>query len=130
MEIADTQTEQNFKKALIGEHNCFTKFLAWRSVADVVGPPAVFDLYRVTKMLIDGHTNVKAAYIDVLNTLTEQHNSGQHHHDHEHGPEFSQHDVDHYLEYAEVARQEGLDEMAEWFEALAEAERSQIPKTV
>lgn len=126
MDIAGTQTEQNFKKALIGEHNCFTKFLSWRSIADVVGPPEIFDLYRATKLLIAGHAGVNAVYIDILTELT-YNQVHDHDHAHDHGPEFSMHDVEHYHEYADVARQEGFDEMAEWFELLADAEHSQLP---
>ena len=124
MEIEGTQTEENFKTAITGEHHALEKFLRWRSIADVIGPPEVHALYRATSMLIAGHAAVGALY---KNTLGYAINAGRRQQDP--AVQFTQEDVDKYLGYADVAREEGFEEMAEWFEALAAAERSQIPKT-
>ncbi len=120
MDIAGTQTEQNFKTAITGEHHALEKFLHWRNIADVIGPPEVHTLYRLTGMLTAGYANIEQLYKSTLVEAMVDHPRHVHH------VEFTQQDVDRYLGYAETARDEGFEEMAEWFEALAEAERSQI----
>lgn len=131
MDIAGTQTEQNFKNAITGEHHALEKFLRWRSIADVIGPPQVHELYRLTSLLIAGHATVGEIYKNTLREAVEGH--VHHHHAMYKHPEpsveFTQEDVDRYLDYAAQAKDEGFFEMSDWFTALAEAERSQIPKT-
>ena len=131
MDIAGTQTEQNFKNAITGEHHALEKFLRWSSIADVVGPPEVHTLYRLTGMLTSGHANIGEVY---KNTLFEAMENHHHHHHHINGyqepdpeVEFTAADVEKYLAYAQTAQDEGFAEIADWFTALAEAERSQIP---
>jgi rubrerythrin len=124
MEIAGTQTEQNFKNAITGDHHALEKFLRWRSIADVVGPPEVQALYRATKMLVAGHAMVGEVYKQTLSGVKPAQWQQP-----DPDVQFTEQDVEKYLGYSEVAKEEGFDEIAEWFEALAAAERSQIPKT-
>jgi hypothetical protein len=136
MNISGTQTEQNFKTAIVGEHHALEKFLRWNNIADVVGPPEVHNLYRLTGLLVAGHQSVGQLYKQTLREAIADHAHHAHHVHHanfkepEPSVEFTQTDVEKYLEYADVAANEGFQEIAEWFTALSEAERSQIPKTV
>jgi len=132
MDIVGTKTEENLKHAIAGEHHVLEKFMRWRSTADVVGPPEVHTLYRLTSMLTNGHAAIKTLYVTTLRETMEwrpeQMRSG--YVPPEPSVEFTQTDVEKYLHYADVAATEGLQEIADWFTALADAERSQIPKTV
>jgi rubrerythrin len=142
MDLAGSVSEQNLKKAIVGEHQAFFKFLRIRNVADVTGPPEVAELWRATALLRGGHPKVDQLF---KNTLLEQTVGlpgvgasavpmdkvfytegywpgwyGQ--------PQvtYTQADVDRYTQYSATARSEGFTELADWFTKLAAAEHSQL----
>jgi hypothetical protein len=146
MDITGSTSEQNLRNAITGEHEAFIKFLRVKNIADVQGPPEVAELWRKTSLLRGGHPAIDQLFNQILIDKVKD-TSGQ-------GPSAvsysvagyipgvmdylwypfqnipcTQKDVDTYLTYAGTARAEGFEELAEWFTALADAERSQIPRT-
>jgi hypothetical protein len=143
MNLTGSVSEQNLKNAIVGEHQAFLKFLRIRNVADVLGPPEVAELWRATSLLRGGHSKIDQLFKSTLLEQTEGLPGA--------GPSavpfdkvyytegywpgwygkpnvpYTEEDADKYDQYATTARNEGFDELADWFTKLANAERSQIP---
>lgn len=146
MDITGSTSEQNLRTAIVGEHEAFIKFLRVKNVADVQGPPEIAELWRKTSLLRGGHPAIDQLFTQILIDKVKD-TAGQ-------GPSAvaysvasyipgvmdyvwypfqnipsTQQDVDTYLAFAGTAQAEGYAELAEWFTALAAAERSMIPRT-
>ncbi len=124
-ELKGTKTHQNLKDAFAGESQANRRYLYFAKVADVEGHPDVAGLFRDTAEGETGHAhghldflkrvgdpatgqpigatdaNLKAAIAGETYEYTEM-----------------------YPGMAKTARSEGFNEIAEWFETLAKAEKS------
>lgn len=120
-----TKTHQNLKDAFAGESQANRRYLYFAKVADVEGYPEVAGLFKDTA---DGETGHAHGHLDFLkqvgdpatglpigNTLKNLKAAvaGETH-------EYETM----YPGMAKTAREEGFEEVAEWFETLAKAEKS------
>ena len=123
--LKGTKTHQNLKEAFAGESQANWRYLYFARRADIEGYPDVGGLFRDTSEAETGHAfghldflkevgdpatgepignsekNLKAAIAGETYEFTEM-----------------------YPGFARAARDEGFDEVAEWFETLAKAEKS------
>ena len=121
MTLKGTSTEENLKEAFAGESQANRRYLYFAQKADVEGYPDVAAVFRSTA---EGETGHAFGHFDFLDPATGE-------------PVGSSEDnlksavVGETYEYSEMypgfaktARDEGFDEVAEWFETLARAETS------
>jgi rubrerythrin len=123
--LSGTKTHQNLKEAFAGESQANRRYLYFARRADIEGYPDVGGLFRDTSEAETGHAfghldflkevgdpatgepigstdqNLKAAIVGETYEFTEM-----------------------YPGFAKTARAEGFEEVAEWFETLAKAEKS------
>ena len=125
MSLATSKTLQNLKDAFAGESQANRRYLYFAQKADVEGYNDVAAVFRSTA---EGETGHAHGHLDFLKEIGDpatgepigdtQLNlkaavAGETH-------EYT----DMYPGMAKTARQEGFDEIADWFETLAKAERS------
>ncbi|MGD8376711.1 MAG: rubrerythrin family protein [Acidobacteriota bacterium] len=123
--LQGTKTHQNLKDAFAGESMANRRYLYFAKIADVEGYPEIAGNFRDTA---DGETGHAHGHLDYLKTAgdpatdlpfgeTETNlKSAVHGETHEY--------TDMYPGMAKAAREEGFDEIADWFETLAKAEKS------
>jgi len=123
--LKGTQTHENLKHAFAGESQANRRYLYFARIADIEGYPDVGGLFRDTAEAETGHAhghldflkqvgdpatgepigstaeNLKAAVAGETYEFTEM-----------------------YPGFARAAREEGFEEIAQWFETLARAEKS------
>src|SRR5574338_161545 len=123
--IANTKSHENLKHAFAGESQANRRYLYFARVADIEGYPDVGGLFRDTSEAETGHafghldflkevgdpvTNVPFGSTEAkLKSAIE-------------GETYEYTEM--YPGFAKTARDEGLSELAEWFETLAKAEKS------
>jgi len=120
-----TKRHQNLQDAFAGESQANRRYLYFAKVADVEGYPEVAGLFKDTA---DGETGHAHGHLDYLkqigdpatglpigNTLKNL-KAAQAGETHEYETM--------YPGFAKTAREEGFDDIAEWFETLAKAEKS------
>ena len=125
MGLKGSKTEQNLKDAFAGESQANRRYLYFAKVADVEGYPDVAGLFRDTA---EGETGHAHGHLDYLKRVGDPATgepigstelnlkasiAGETY-------EYTQM----YPAFAKTAREEGFEEIAEWFETLARAERS------
>ena len=125
MQLKDSKTHQNLKDAFAGESQANRRYVYFAKVADVEGYPDIASNFRETA---EGETGHAHGHLDFLKQVgdpaTEQPigstaanlKSAVHGETHEY--------TEMYPGMAKAARQEGFEEIAEWFETLARAEKS------
>ena len=123
--LKGTKTHDNLKAAFAGESQANRRYLYFAKQADIEGHPDIAGLFRDTAEGETGHAhghldfikevgdpatgepigdteaNLKAAVASEIYEYTQM-----------------------YPGFAKIAREEGMDEVAEWFETLAKAEKS------
>ena len=124
-ELKGTQTHANLKDAFAGESQANRRYLYFAKNADVEGHPDVAGLFRDTA---EGETGHAHGHLDYLKRVGDPATgepigetslnlkasvAGETY-------EYTQM----YPAFAKTAREEGFEEVAEWFETLARAERS------
>jgi rubrerythrin len=123
--LADSKTHENLKKAFASEAQANRRYLYFARQADVEGNPDVAGLFRDTA---EGETGHALGHLDFLKEVGDP-VTGQPIGDTANNlraaiaaetHEFTEM----YEDYARTARAEGFDEIAEWFETLARAEKS------
>ena len=125
MDLKDSETLQNLKDAFAGESQANRRYLYFAAKADVEGENDVAAVFRSTAEGETGHAHGHLEYMEAVgdpatglpmgNTADNLRASvaGETH-------EYT----DMYPGMAKTARDEGFDEIADWFETLAKAERS------
>ena len=129
MELKGSQTEGNLKAAFAGESQANRRYLYFAQKADVEGYNDVAAVFRSTAEGETGHAHGHLEYLEecgdpatgepIVNTELNLKASiaGETH-------EYT----DMYPGMAKTARDEGFDEIADWFETLAKAEKSHAGK--
>ena len=124
-QLKGSKTEQCLKDAFAGESQANRRYLYFANKADVEGQPDVAALFRSTAEGETGHAHGHLEFLEAsgdpatgLPMGSSRHNlaSAVHGETHEY--------TDMYPGMAKTARAEGFDEVADWFETLAKAERS------
>ena len=123
--LKGTRTHQNLKDAFAGESQANRRYLYFAKVADVEGYPEVASNFRETA---EGETGHAHGHLDYLKQVgdpatglpignTEKNLKAA-----VHGETYEYETM--YPGMAKQAREEGHDDIAEWFETLAKAEKS------
>jgi len=120
-----TKTHQNLKDEFAGESQANRRYMYFAKVADIEGLPEVAGLFKDTA---DGETGHAHGHLDYLKKVGDPATglplgdtkinlkAAIHGETHEY--------TDMYPGMARQAREEGFDEIADWFETLARAEKS------
>ena len=125
MSLKGTQTEQNLKDAFAGESQANRRYLYFAQRADVEGYNDVSTVFRSTAEGETGHAHGHLEYLEEvgdpatgmpIGSTSENLASAIAGETHEY--------TDMYPGMAKAAREEDFDEIADWFETLAKAERS------
>ena len=128
-QLKGSKTEQCLKDAFAGESQANRRYLYFANKADVEGQPDVAALFRSTAEGETGHAHGHLEFLEAsgdpatgLPMGSSRNNlaSAVHGETHEY--------TDMYPGMAKTARAEGFDEIADWFETLAKAERSHAGK--
>ena len=130
MSLKGSKTEQNLKDAFAGESQANRRYLYFAAKADVEGQNDIATVFRSTAEGETGHAHGHLEYLEkecgdpatgepigdsVANLKAAI--AGETH-------EYT----DMYPGMAKTAREEGFDEIADWFETLAKAEKSHAGK--
>ena len=130
MSLKGSKTEQNLKDAFAGESQANRRYLYFAAKADVEGQNDIATVFRSTAEGETGHAHGHLEYLEkecgdpatgepigdsVLNLKAAS--AGETH-------EYT----DMYPGMAKTARDEGFEEIADWFETLAKAEKSHAGK--
>ena len=125
MDLKDSKTEENLKAAFAGESQANRRYLYFAQKADVEGYNDVSAVFRSTAEGETGHAHGHLEYLESVGDPAT-------------GEPIGSTDLnlkaaiagetyeytDMYRGMAKSAREEGFDEIADWFETLAKAERS------
>ena len=129
MELKGSKTEDNLKAAFAGESQANRRYLYFAQKADIEGHNDVAAVFRSTAEGETGHAHGHLEYLEesgdpatglpIGDTVANLKASiaGETH-------EYT----DMYPGMAKTARDEGFDEIADWFETLAKAEKSHAGK--
>jgi len=123
--LAGTKSHQNLKEAFAGEAQANRRYLYFARIADIEGYPDIGGLFRDTSEAETGHA---FGHLDFLKEVgdpctgvpigsTEKNLRSA-----IEGETYEYTEM--YPGFAKTARDEGLLELAEWFETLAKAEKS------
>ena len=123
--LKGSQTESNLKAAFAGESQANRRYLYFAKVADVEGYPEIASNFRETAEGETGHAHGHMDYLketgdpatglpigDTILNLKASVEGETHEY------------TDMYPGMAKAAREEGFEEIADWFETLAKAEKS------
>ena len=125
MDLSDSNTLQNLKDAFAGESQANRRYLYFAQKADVEGENDVAAVFRSTAEGETGHAHGHLEYMESvgapatglpIGTTSSNLAAAIAGETHEY--------TDMYPGMAATARDEGFDEIADWFETLAKAERS------
>ncbi len=129
MSLKGTKTAQNLKDAFSGESQANRRYLYFAQKADVEGAPDVAAVFRSTAEGETGHAHGHLEYLEEVGDPATGEPMGEteanlksaiHGETHEY--------TDMYPSMARTAREEGFDEIGDWFETLAKAEKSHAGK--
>lgn len=129
--VKGTRTEECLKDAFAGESKANRRYLYFANMADVAGAPDVAAVFRSTAEGETGHAHGHMEYLITggagdpetglpAGSVVEALESAIAGETHEY--------TDMYPGMAKTARDEGFDEISDWFETLAKAERSHANK--
>jgi len=125
MELKGSKTEENLKKAFAREAQANRRFIYFAAKADVEGFDSIAAIFRLAAEGETGHAQGHLEYLELVGdpitglpigetrqNLLSALDSGR----------FEA--LEMYPDMAKTAREEGLREIADWFETLAKAEKS------
>jgi rubrerythrin len=125
MSLKGSKTEQNLKDAFAGESQANRRYLYFANKADIEGQNDIASVFRSTAEGETGHAHGHLEYLEecgdpatgmAFGSTSDNLKTAIAGETHEY--------TDMYPGMAKDAREEGHDEIADWFETLAKAERS------
>ncbi|MGL4576030.1 MAG: rubrerythrin family protein [Burkholderiaceae bacterium] len=123
--LKGTKTHQNLKDAFAGESQANRRYLYFANKADVEGHADVAALFRSTAEGETGHAHGHLDYLAQVGDPATDMPIGATSDNLKSAVAGETHEyTDMYPGMAKAARTEGFDEIADWFETLAKAERS------
>jgi rubrerythrin len=123
--LKGTKTEQNLKDAFAGESQANRRYLYFAQKADVEGHNDVAAVFRSTAEGETGHAHGHLEFLEVVGDPATGLPIGKTEDNLKAAVAGETHEyTDMYPGFARSAREEGFDEIADWFETLAKAERS------
>jgi rubrerythrin len=129
MELKGSKTAENLKDAFSGESQANRRYLYFAQKADIEGAPDVAQVFRSTAEGETGHAHGHLEYLEEVGDPATGEPMGEteanlksaiHGETHEY--------TDMYPSMARTAREEGFEEIGDWFETLAKAEKSHAGK--
>ena len=125
MDLKGSQTEQNLKDAFAGESQANRRYLYFAGKADVEGYNDVAAVFRSTAEGETGHAHGHLEYLEAVGDPATGLPIGGTSKNLAAAIAGETHEyTDMYPGMAKSARDEGFEEIADWFETLAKAERS------
>ena len=125
MSLKGSKTEQNLKDAFAGESQANRRYLYFANKADIEGQNDVAALFRSTAEGETGHAHGHLEFLETVGDLATGLPIGSSRLNLTAAVAGETHEyTDMYPGMAKSAREEGFDEIADWFETLAKAERS------
>jgi rubrerythrin len=125
MDLKDSNTLQNLKDAFAGESQANRRYLYFAAKADVEGENDVAAVFRSTAEGETGHAHGHLEYMEAVGDPATGLPIGSTGDNLKAAIAGETHEyTDMYPGMASTARDEGFDEIADWFETLAKAERS------
>jgi rubrerythrin len=125
MQLKGSKTEQNLKDAFAGESQANRRYLYFAGKADVEGYNDVAAVFRSTAEGETGHAHGHLEYLEVVGDPATGLPIGATGQNLKAAIAGETHEyTDMYPGMAKTARGEGFEEIADWFETLAKAERS------
>jgi rubrerythrin len=123
--LKGTKTEFNLKAAFAGESQANRRYLYFANKADVEGQNDVATVFRSTAEGETGHAHGHLEYLEQVGDPATGLPIGRTRENLKAAIAGETHEyTDMYPGMAKAAREEGFDEIADWFETLAKAERS------
>jgi rubrerythrin len=123
--LKGSKTEENLKAAFAGESQANRRYLYFANKADVEGQNDVAALFRSTAEGETGHAHGHLEWLEQVGDPATGLPIGSTRNNLKAAVAGETHEyTDMYPGMAKAARQEGFDEIADWFETLAKAERS------
>ncbi|MDO8440174.1 MAG: rubrerythrin family protein [Polaromonas sp.] len=123
--LKGSRTEENLKAAFAGESQANRRYLYFANKADVEGQPDVAALFRSTAEGETGHAHGHLEWLEQCGDPATGMPFGATRQNLASAVAGETHEyTDMYPGMAKTARDEGHDEVADWFETLAKAERS------
>jgi rubrerythrin len=125
MGLKGSKTEQNLKDAFAGESQANRRYLYFANKADIEGQNDVAALFRSTAEGETGHAHGHLEFLETVGDPATGLPIGSSRQNLAAAVAGETHEyTDMYPGMAKSARDEGFDEIADWFETLAKAERS------
>ena len=125
MGLKGSKTEQNLKDAFAGESQANRRYLYFANKADIEGQNDVAALFRSTAEGETGHAHGHLEFLEAVGDPATGLKIGSTSDNLKASIAGETHEyTDMYPGMAKTARQEGFDEIADWFETLAKAEKS------
>ncbi len=123
--LKGSKTEENLKAAFAGESQANRRYLYFANKADIEGQNDVAALFRSTAEGETGHAHGHLEYLEIVGDPATGLPIGSSRQNLQAAVAGETHEyTDMYPGMAKAAREEGFDEIADWFETLAKAERS------
>jgi rubrerythrin len=124
-DLKGTQTHKNLKDAFAGESQANRRYLYFAKVADVEGYPDLAGLFRDTAEGETGHAHGHLDFLKEVGDPATDKPIGDSRKNLERAIAGETYEyTEMYPGFAKSARSEGFEEIAEWFETLARAEKS------
>ena len=129
MELKESKTAQNLKDAFAGESQANRRYLYFAQKADIEGANEVATVFRSTAEGETGHAHGHLEYLEEVGDPATGEPMGSTEQNLQSAIKGEIHEyTDMYPGMARTAREEGFDEIADWFETLAKAEKSHAGK--
>jgi rubrerythrin len=129
MELKESKTAQNLKDAFAGESQANRRYLYFAQKADIEGAPDVAAVFRSTAEGETGHAHGHLEYLEAVGDPATGEKMGETEDNLKSAIAGETHEyTDMYPGMARTAREEGFEEIADWFETLAKAEKSHAGK--
>ena len=129
MELKTSKTAENLKDAFAGESQANRRYLYFAQKADIEGAPDVAAVFRSTAEGETGHAHGHLEYLEEVGDPATGEKMGETEDNLKSAIAGETHEyTDMYPGMARTARDEGFDEIADWFETLAKAEKSHAGK--
>jgi rubrerythrin len=123
--LKGSKTEANLKAAFAGESQANRRYLYFANKADIEGQNDIAALFRSTAEGETGHAHGHLEYLEIVGDPATGLPIGSSRQNLQAAVAGETHEyTDMYPGMAKAAREEGFDEIADWFETLAKAERS------
>ena len=129
MNLKDSKTAENLKAAISGESQANRRYLYFAQKADIEGAPDVAQVFRSTAEGETGHAHGHMEYLEEVGDPATGEPMGETKQNLQSAIKGETHEyTDMYPGMARTARDQGFDEIADWFETLAKAEKSHAGK--